>query len=404
MAPHSMDLRTRVLRVSRPVCLRSTWRQNFTTDKVSLNRAIDSGAFGTNKRAEGRNGATATAVFLIGERVKLAPTADFCNSYLEPATRRMLSATHLANVTVNTIDPNTLETTNVHAGDDFRPDRPVSEQATAQEKADRSSFIERQQSLQAVADATGGRAILNTNRPEESVRSILEESSAYYLVAFQVSDVKADGRFHPVSVKVSRPGLQVRTRKGYYADAVARGDAGAIGPVPLEDVSRALLPERGIPMTVTVAPFRDTATAQTDVPRLEDLLQVAGAYVAGYEQNLTLVAEEDYSQQVTQKRRTLHSDILITSDHTFGWLEFRDVAVRDGSPMRDHQERLLALFTKPNPDRLTQAQRIVAEGARFNLSPPGVRLNRTINMPLTAARFLRPADQYRSSFRIAGPM
>ena len=36
-----------------------------------------------------------------------------------------------------------------------------------------------------------------------------------------------------------------------------------------------------------------------------------------------------------------------------------------------------------------------------NLNPPGARLNRTINLPLTAARFLRTADQYRSSFRIS---
>jgi hypothetical protein len=146
----------------------------------------------------------------------------------------------------------------------------------------------------------------------------------------------------------------------------------------------------------------EVVAAQPDTPGLAELLQIAGAYVAGYEQNLALVAEEDYSQQVTLTRRTLHSDILITSDQAVGWVEFRDVASRDGVPVRDRSERLLALFTNPHPDRLTQAQRIVAEGARFNLHPPGVRLNRTINFPLTAARFLRPADQYRSSFRIAG--
>jgi hypothetical protein len=35
-------------------------------------------------------------------------------------------ATQLANVTVNTVDPNALETTNVHAGDDFKPEPAVS--------------------------------------------------------------------------------------------------------------------------------------------------------------------------------------------------------------------------------------------------------------------------------------
>jgi len=154
-----------------------------------------------------------------------------------------------------------METTNVHAGDDFKPESPggVSGAAKAQEQANRAFLIERQQSLQTVADWTGGRAILNTNAPEQSVRPILEESSAYYLLAFQTSDVKPDGKFHPITVRVNRPGVQVRTRRGYYAHAVMTDDALTSSTVSLEAVARALLPERGLPMSVTSAPFRGPA-------------------------------------------------------------------------------------------------------------------------------------------------
>ena len=254
--------------------------QNFTTDKSRLKRAIDSSAFGTHKRAEGeewgncncgvcrveaitrianalrREPQRRKTVFFIGERLRLAPVPGPCNAYLEPATKAMVRATQLANVTVHTVDPNALETTNVHAGDDFRPERPISEAAAEQERANRAHLIERQQSLQTVADWTGGRAILNTNRPEESVRPILDESSAYYLLAFAAPDVKPDGRFHPVTVKVNRPDVQVRTRKGYYADAVTslRTADGATGS--LDELSRGLLPERGLPMSVAAATFR----------------------------------------------------------------------------------------------------------------------------------------------------
>ncbi len=122
--------------------------------------------------------------------------------------------------------------------------------------ANRAFLIARHQSLQTVADWTGGRAILNTNAPEKSVRPILEESSAYYLLAFQASDVKSDGKFHPITVKVNRPDVQVRTRKGYYADAITRADRVADTSVSLEAIARELLPERGLPMSVTAAPFR----------------------------------------------------------------------------------------------------------------------------------------------------
>jgi VWFA-related protein len=256
--------------------------QNFTTDKARLRRAIDTTAFGTNKRAEGEEWGNCNCgtcrldaitrvanalrnepqrrkvIFFIGERVQLAPVRGQCNTYLEPATKQMTLATQLANVTVNTVDPNAMETTNVRAGDDFKPDAPggVSGAAAAQEVANRAFLIERQQSLQTVADWTGGRAILNTNAPEKSVRPILEESSAYYLIAFQTSGVKPDGKFHPITVKVNRPDVQVRTRKGYYADAIARADRVADNTVSLEAITREILPERGLPMSVTAAPFR----------------------------------------------------------------------------------------------------------------------------------------------------
>ena len=256
--------------------------QNFTTDKNRLKRAIDTTAFGTNKRAEGEEWGNCNCgtcrleaitrvahalrdepqrrkvVFFIGERIQLAPVPGQCNTYLEPATKQMTMATQLANVTVNTVDPNAMETTNVHAGDDFQPVNPVgsvSKAAAAQEVANRAFLIERHQSLQTVADWTGGRAILNTNTPEKSVRPILDESSAYYLLAFQTSDVKRDGRFHPITVKVNRPDVQVRTRKGYYADPVAPA-ADATAGLSLEALSRGLLPDRGLPMTIATAPFR----------------------------------------------------------------------------------------------------------------------------------------------------
>lgn len=144
-----------------------------------------------------------------------------------------------------------------------------------------------------------------------------------------------------------------------------------------------------------------TLSAQTAAPDLAQILKAAGEYVAGYERTLSLVAEEDYTQQLYVNRRTLHSDILFMQDDEFGWVEFRDTSLVDGRLVRDRQARLLDLFSQPKNDRLAQAQRILAEGARFNIDPVGVRLSRTINLPLTALRFLRTKEQYRSRFTLA---
>ena len=98
--------------------------QNFTTDKNRLKRAIDTTAFGTNKRAAGEEWGNCNCgtcrleaitrvanalraepqrrkvVFFIGERIQLAPVPGQCNASLEPATKQMMLATQLANVTV----------------------------------------------------------------------------------------------------------------------------------------------------------------------------------------------------------------------------------------------------------------------------------------------------------------
>jgi len=157
-----------------------------------------------------------------------------------------------------------------------------------------------------------------------------------------------------------------------------------------------------LPTAVLILAAAGLPAGQVESPRIEDVLRAAADYLTGYERTLALVAQEEYTQQVTPQRRMLHSDILFMKDEAFGWVEYRDVAAMDRIPVRDREARLLALFSKPNADRLEHAQQIVAEGARFNLDPPGTSVQRTINLPLTGARFLRGADQDRSSFRIVG--
>jgi hypothetical protein len=135
-------------------------------------------------------------------------------------------------------------------------------------------------------------------------------------------------------------------------------------------------------------------------------LAVAANYLARYERDvLGVVAQEDYQQRVasaTRPARQLRSDVVMIADAERGWLQFRDVFEVDGRKVRDHDDRLVQLFLKPNPDARRQAARIVEESARFNLNPPGVTFERTLNIPLEALQFLRRPNLSRSHFEIAG--
>jgi VWFA-related protein len=46
---------------------------------------------------------------------------------------------------------------------------------------------------------------------------ILEEIRAQYQLGYASSNLATDGRWRRVEVKVTRPGLKVRSRQGYFA-------------------------------------------------------------------------------------------------------------------------------------------------------------------------------------------
>ena len=77
------------------------------------------------------------------------------------------------------------------------------------------------------------------------------------------------------------------------------------------------------------------------------------------------------------------------------WHAYRDVAVVDGSPVRNRTDRVLALFQSTTKDREAQLRRINDESARYNLGD----VRRTLNTPTVAIGFLRSSDIARFKFK-----
>jgi VWFA-related protein len=83
------------------------------------------------------------------------------------------------------------------------------------------SDIEMQQNMALVAEQTGGFAYFNGNDLNWALDRVLEDQASYYLLGYRppegdLQDAKGEPRFHHVSVRVTRPGLRVRTRNGFY--------------------------------------------------------------------------------------------------------------------------------------------------------------------------------------------
>jgi VWFA-related protein len=82
---------------------------------------------------------------------------------------------------------------------------------------DQSILRGRLDSLQTLAGATDGVAIINSNDFAKNLRRISDDLSSYYLLGYYSTNPKHDGKFRKITVRVKRPGVEVRARRGYLA-------------------------------------------------------------------------------------------------------------------------------------------------------------------------------------------
>jgi len=68
-----------------------------------------------------------------------------------------------------------------------------------------------------LAEKTGGKAYYNTNNIEGAVRRSMEDGSTYYTLGYYPENKTWDGKFRRITIKVTRPGVKLHYRAGYYA-------------------------------------------------------------------------------------------------------------------------------------------------------------------------------------------
>jgi VWFA-related protein len=160
-------------------------------------------------RLGARDPSTAAAPFTTCEldRLRLAEVDD------DREFRDILDEANRANVSFYPIDPRGLAAFDT---DIVRQDVPGPLPPSVPVPIDHRLLQSRLTSLRTLADATDGLAIINSNDLDAGLRRVTDDLSSYYLVGYY-STGRLDGKFHPISVRVNRPGVQVRARRGYLA-------------------------------------------------------------------------------------------------------------------------------------------------------------------------------------------
>jgi VWFA-related protein len=400
--------------------------QNFTSDRGRLLKAIDSfspkpGSLECRFR---RAGCTVDKLLQIGDMLRTAPVGRKSVIYVGSGpglnvstdpdaetsfVQDMFRTFQLANVTVNAFDANGLQTFAATAAD-------RSNSAASARIAGARIAVD---DLHTLAGNTGGRTFSNTNTPWVHVGDVFRENSSYYLIGFQSSDPKTDGRFRKIQVKVNRPDVEVRTRSGYFAPNKEKPKQSTTpAPSALEAALANGLPSGDVPLGVSVAGFAPAGGGgEAEIVVIAHVREVAGSTAAsdaegpeGPPAQLVTLAATAFDQDGNSRGTYRQTIRLVPNPETpdaqyeaisrlpvkAGRYEVGVAAERAG-----HTGGVFAGIDVPNfaEDPLSLSGLVVGRTPDAGIAPPATVADLLPLLP-TTARVFAPADRVTAFLRV----
>lgn len=158
------------------------------------------------------------SILLLSEGFSLY-NRDRDNLRFLDALRRLIDIANRASVVIYTMDTRGLQTLGLTAEDNVSGMSPDQIESSL---ADRSArLFDTQAGLNYLAQQTGGIAIRNTNDLAGGIKRVLDDQRGYYLIGYRPDESTFDAatgrrKFHKLKVKIKRPGLNHRTRNGFF--------------------------------------------------------------------------------------------------------------------------------------------------------------------------------------------
>ena len=242
--------------------------QNFTSDRALLLNAVnrpfatlpdgDTGAAGgcycgscsletVANVAEGMGEVRQRRKILIivGSNISINPMGT-CSGVLGGVRDRAIRAIKAGNITVHAFDPAGLDVPNQGA---LAKEPPNYMQL-------RAAAMRRRGNLGVLPGESGGRVVVG-NEPASEIGPVFRESASYYVLGVQPGATTADGRFHQLSVKVSRPHVTLQARQGYYAPGARKSEPKPALKIPpaLAGAVSGVWPKSDLALQMQAMPF-----------------------------------------------------------------------------------------------------------------------------------------------------
>jgi hypothetical protein len=128
-----------------------------------------------------------------------------------------------SNVTISAVDARGLYTTVLDAGERSAGSA-LAERTTSQNHAASSALSE--EVMAELVDGTGGTYFHNSNDLQGGFQALTAVPEYVYLLELSLQNVKQDGSYHPLKVKVDKEGLTLKARPGYFAPRAGKPKMG----------------------------------------------------------------------------------------------------------------------------------------------------------------------------------
>ncbi len=197
-----------------------------------------------------------------------------------------------------------------------------------------------QNTMEKMAQDTGGVACRNTNDLSGCAATAMKDGASYYEISYYPENVRWDGSFHAVTVKTAVHGVKLRFRRGYFAtDTVGLAKQKPIQL--LRDACASQLPATSIPITAdAIAPPK--SGKQSDETRYLVTISASGLSLTPAAGSLALnlqtaVCEYDPKGKTFHiYERDISRAVPEGADHSWQAQDVRNIVVFAAKPDTQH--------------------------------------------------------------------
>jgi VWFA-related protein len=152
---------------------------------------------------------------LPGQRTIILVSSGFLSLSAEEKTEesRLMDLAAQSNVILSALDARGLYTTELNASERSQGSGRMLQ---LQAEYHRNTMTTNENVMAELADATGGTYFHNSNDLDAGLKALTAVPECIYVLELSLADVKQNGSYHRLKVKVDRDGVQLQARHGYF--------------------------------------------------------------------------------------------------------------------------------------------------------------------------------------------